>query len=474
MSVRDACRGTPPLTGRLEPWQTELLDQPDAVSDLIAKHGSPVNLINSGPMRRNAAELQDAAGGHGLDLRINFARKANKALCLVDEAANLGLGVDLASERELRQVLDRGLTGPNLVMTAAVKPEPLLRLCLETATTVAIDNLDELRAYSALAAASDTRPQVALRLAPRVEGGAPTRFGVPMETARELTARDLADLDVAGVHFHLDGYSVSDRVQAIEQSLELVSVLEDLGQRPTYLDIGGGVPMTYLDSTSEWEAFWEAHRSALLGDGDSLTYDGHGLGLNVHDGQVIGQPAVYPYRQSPVRKEWLDQILGAAVALGERTGTAAEALKAAGLALHCQPGRALLDGCGMTAARVEFRKQRADGTWLIGLAMNRTQCRSNSEDFLVDPLVLRPSGADEPTEAISGYLVGAYCAERELLSWRRFEFPAGIAIGDLVVFPNTAGYLMHILESASHQIPLARNLDVSGSPPRLDPIDSLH
>ena len=56
--------------------------------------------------------------------------------------------------------------------------------------------------------------------------------------------------------------------------------------------------------------------------------------------------------------------------------------------MRCEPGRSLLDGCGVTAARVEFRKQRRDGTWLIGLAMNRTQCRSTSDDFLVDPLLV--------------------------------------------------------------------------------------
>lgn len=36
--------------------------------------------------------------------------------------------------------------------------------------------------------------------------------------------------------------------------------------------------------------------------------------------------------------------------------------------------------------------------------------------------------------------------------------PQGVEIGDIVVFPNTARYLIHILESASHQIPLDRNL----------------
>ena len=54
--------------------------------------------------------------------------------------------------------------------------------------------------------------------------------------------------------------------------------------------------------------------------------------------------------------------------------------------------------------------------------------------------------------------MGAYCIEDEVIIWRRMTFPEGVAVGDCIAIPNTAGYFMHILESASHQIPLARNI----------------
>ena len=87
-----------------------------------------------------------------------------------------------------------------------------------------------------------------------------------------------------------------------------------------------------------------------------------------------------------------------------RRRSLAEAIRQRELHLRCEPGRALLDGCGMTAARVAFRKQRGDGTWLIGVEMNRTQCRSGSDDFLVDPLLIRPqtSGPTRPDRAHRG------------------------------------------------------------------------
>ena len=62
---------------------------------------------------------------------------------------------------------------------------------------------------------------------------------------------------------------------------------------------------------------------------------------------------------------------------------------------------------------------------------------------------------------MTGFLVGAYCIEAELILRRRLAFPQGVGVGDVIALPNTAGYLMHILESASHQLPLASNL-VSG------------
>lgn len=123
--------------------------------------------------------------------------------------------------------------------------------------------------------------------------------------------------------------------------------------------------------------------------------------------------------------------------------------------LHLEPGRSLVDGCGLTLAEVAFTKTRSDGVPLVGLAMDRTQCRTTSDDFLIDPYLVKRT---PPSEEIEAFLVGAYCIEDELILLRKICFPRGVAAGDLVAIPNTAGYFMLILESASHQIPLAKNV----------------
>jgi diaminopimelate decarboxylase len=479
-AARAGCAGIVPLPARLEPWQAALCEQPDLLAAWIELHGSPLNVIDPTPLARNADELQREAARAGVDLKIFFARKANKALAFVDEARALGLGVDVASERELRQALDSGIAAADLIVTAAVKPRALLELCVASGATVAIDNEDELRLLTALAERAGSRMPVALRLAPALAREKPiSRFGLSSLEIIGLAERfwppgHASPLTIAGVHFHLDGYDASDRVSALGESLELIDALRARGHRPAFVDIGGGLPMSYLDDDLAWVHFWLEHRAALLGQREPLTFESHGLGLSAQGGEIVGKPNVYPYFQEPTRGVWLAGVLQAEVTTAMETSTAAEALRARGLQLRCEPGRSLADGCGLTAARVEFRKQRRDGTWLIGVAMNRTQCRSTSDDFLVDPLLLRPAGGEAPeTGAIEGYLVGAYCIERELLTWRRLSFAHGVAVGDIVVFPNTAGYLMHILESASHQMPLARNLVATAfEEPFLDRIDS--
>jgi diaminopimelate decarboxylase len=473
---RARCEGIVALPARLEPWQVDVCCRPRLLRDWIDEHGSPLNLLDPSPMARNAGELRDAAATAGVELGIHFARKSNKALALVDEARRLGLGVDLASERELAQVLARDVPASALVMTAAVKPAGLLALCISSGTTIVLDNADELALTQRLAGRARATASVALRLAPVLGDDRPqTRFGFGFDEALAVVGGRWppggeSNLRIAGVHFHLDGYDAGDRVAAIAQALALVDALRERGHRPAWVDIGGGIPMSYLDSAAQWERFWSEHREALLGRRAPLTFEGHGLGLLAHQGEIVGRPAVYPFHQQPTRGAWLREVLAARVGRGARERSVAEAVRERGLQLRCEPGRALLDGCGLTAARVAHRKQRRDGTWLIGVEMNRTQCRSTSEDFLVDPLLVGASAA--PADAIEGYLVGAYCIERELLTWRRMRFAHGVQVGDIVVFPNTAGYLMHILESSSHQIPLARNLVVGGDgAPYLDPID---
>ena len=248
--------------------------------------------------------------------------------------------------------------------------------------------------------------------------------------------------DSAALVNPLNGEGIDYGMESAEMAVDL---LVDAGHAPSFIDLGGGVPMSYLDDPAQWRDYHAARRAVLDGYAPPFTWKADPL------------HTVYPFHQSPVRGEWLREVLADGVA---------EMLLERGLRLHLEPGRSLLDGCGMILAEVAFVKERSDGLPLVGLAMNRTQCRTTSDDYLVDPLHVTDAPDGEEIEA---YLVGAYCIEDELILRRRIRFPRGVRPGDTIALPNTAGYFMHILESASHQIPLAKNVVWPGT---LDDIDA--
>lgn len=430
--------GQPPLTGRREPWMDDLLGDPSVIAQLLETHGSPVNVIEPSALSRNAAELVDAGREAGVDLKVFYARKANKAHALVTEARDAGHGVDVASLAELSQVLDLGMPPERVIVSAAVKSDQMLLRAVRSGVTISVDHVAELHRIADLSDPGRPTP-VAPRLAPHPDTGVPpTRFGELADVWLETLAEPIDGVEVTGLHVHLHGYAAEDRARAIAEATRLSGALGERGHRLHFLDLGGGVPMSYLDDAAEWDSFWGAMRAPH--EPESLTWRDHALGY------------VYPFHQSPTRGAWLRELLSLRPDGG---ATCAELLRDAGLALHLEPGRSLVDGCGVTLARVAFLKTRSDGVPLVGLEMNRTQCRSTSDDFLVDPVLVRTQPAGAPCD---GFLVGAYCIEDEIILRRRMHFPDGVAPGDVVALINTGGYLMHILESASHQLPLARNV----------------
>lgn len=435
--------GLPPLEARLEPWARELVGNGEAAQGLLDTYSSPVNVLDAAPMLRGVDELVDAAAGEGVELRVFYARKANKALTFVDTVRDAGHGVDVASENELRQVLARGVPGERVILSAAVKTDALLRLAVDSGVVISADSRDEYDRIAALAAGAPAL--VAPRLAPDPETMPPTRFGERFAAWAEHLDQPADNVRVVGVHVHLHGYAAADRRAALAEAIALTDALRHAGHAPEFIDLGGGVPMSYLVSEEQWRAWGEAIATQRDGYGEPFTWKADPL------------RTTYPYWQQPTRGEWLREVL--ADGLGD-------ALTSRGLRLHLEPGRSLLDGCGLILAQVAFVKERSDGVPLVGLHMNRTQCRTTSDDYLVDPLLIQRSA---PSAELEAFLVGAYCIEDELILRRKVRFPRGVAAGDIVAIPNTAGYFMHILESASHQIPLAKNVVWPGG--ELDAID---
>lgn len=132
-------------------------------------------------------------------------------------------------------------------------------------------------------------------------------------------------------------------------------------------------------------------------------------------------------------------------------------MKECGVALLVEPGRALLDRAGGSVFRIQGVKER-DGYRILtvdGSSLSLSEQWFNSE-YLPDPCLL-PRSAEESggSPGVHPASVGAAtCLESDLLTWRKVPFRRRPRVGDLLVYPNTAGYQMDSNESPFHELPL--------------------
>ncbi|PZX48386.1 type III PLP-dependent enzyme domain-containing protein [Algoriphagus chordae] len=453
----------PTLTPITSPWMHELMEETSVLNQLLEKHGSPINLHQTDSMEENFNSYHRVFEKFGLKHKIFFARKANKTKAVVQKAKALGMGIDTASLQEYLQCLEMGIDPEDLIITAAVKNRELVEKAVENGSVLILDNSDECELVQQVAAKQNRKAKIGFRVSGFFvnEKKLYSRFGFDLLeidsfiTTNFLESDNYNLLEYKGLHFHLNGYSIEQRSFALNQCLSFSQLLAKKGLRTEFIDIGGGILMNYLKYETEWDYFNQQLRKAVSKKIKAITYENQGLGLEVIMGVLHGELKSYPFWNAVSKGDFLYQILTHKDHLQK---SMAELTKELDIEIRMEPGRSMLDQVGMTIAKVAFRKQDSAGDWLVGLEMNMTQMLSGSADFLLDPFVIYQK-EQEDGEPVEVFFTGAYCLERDLLLKRKIPLGRLPQVGDLAVFVNTAGYMMHFFESSAHLFPLATNLN---------------
>ncbi|SDT82992.1 diaminopimelate decarboxylase [Streptomyces sp. TLI_053] len=382
----------------------------------------------------NLAAFRAALADTGVDGHVYYAKKANKASVFVERCAEAGAGVDVASLGELRDALGHGVRGEDLVVTGPAKSGHLLRVAVRQGSLIAVDAPDELRRLLDLGAGRPAR--VLLRRHPPNQPR--SRFGLD-EAQLDRALRDCADagdlVRMEGFSFHLSGYDTRPRTDLAGELVELCLKARTLGLPADRISIGGGFAVDYVDAAA-WESFLAEQRP------------GH-----YHADKAFGTGDFYPYHSPVAGADALRAVLA-----GSPGGTGpalAERLRQAGVTLLLEPGRALLDRAGSSVFRVQGVKDRA-GYGIVtvdGTSLSLSEQWFNSE-YLPEPRLLPAPGAGTAEGPYPACVGGASCLDSDLLTWRKVPFPARPRVGDLLVYPNTAGYQMDSNESPFHELPL--------------------
>jgi diaminopimelate decarboxylase len=258
--------------------QGELHCEDVPLSRIAKELGTPLYIYSHATLVRHFRAL-DSAFQHVPHL-IAFAMKANSNLAILRLMAREGSGADIVSGGELYRALKAGVPSSKIVFAGVGKSREEIRYALKSGILMFnVESSEELRAIDDVAAELRIKARVALRVNPDVDpkthpyistGLKKSKFGISADRALEefKLASSLKHIDVAGVHKHIGSQltEVTPFVDALKKVLELVEQLKGRGINIRYINIGGGLGITYSDEKPPEPKDLAAAISPLLRD----------------------------------------------------------------------------------------------------------------------------------------------------------------------------------------------------------------
>ena len=199
----------------------------------------------------------------GVPRLICFALKSNSNGAVLRLLCREGAGADIVSGGELFRALLAGISPGKIVYAGVGKRRDEIAYALNTGILMFnVESGDELQALNEVAGEMSGKARIALRVNPDIDpkthhyistGLRENKFGIPIEQALEhyRTARSLPHVEIVGVHHHIGSQitEVGPFVEALDKVASLVTELRAAGMNIAYIDIGGGLGITYKDET---------------------------------------------------------------------------------------------------------------------------------------------------------------------------------------------------------------------------------
>ena len=192
---------------------------------------------------------------------IAFAMKANSNLAILRLMAREGSGVDIVSGGELFRAMKAGVPASKIVFAGVGKSPDEIRDALKANILMFnVESAAEIRAINDVAASVGMKARIALRINPDVDpkthpyistGMKKSKFGIAADRAVEeyKIASSMSHIDVVGVHAHIGSQltDVTPFVDSLRKVVALIDTLKSHDINIRYLNIGGGLGITYSD-----------------------------------------------------------------------------------------------------------------------------------------------------------------------------------------------------------------------------------
>jgi diaminopimelate decarboxylase len=203
------------------------------------------------------------SGFAGIPHLTCFAVKACSNIAILHLFAKAGGGADIVSGGELFRALKAGIAANRIIYSGVGKTEDELRYALESGILLFnVESAQELERLQRIAVSMGKVAPVAFRVNPDVDplthayistGLAKNKFGIPIQEAMSLyqSASNMEGIDVRGISCHIGSQltRIAPFVESITKIKTFIHTLADKGISLRYVDLGGGVGITYDDET---------------------------------------------------------------------------------------------------------------------------------------------------------------------------------------------------------------------------------
>jgi diaminopimelate decarboxylase len=235
----------------------ELYCEECRVADLAAEFGTPLYVYSAATIRRHFKAFDSAF--NGLTHLTCYSVKANSNIHLIKMMGEMGGGVDIVSGGELYRALKAGIDPRKIVYSGVGKRRNEITEALEADILMFnVESLEELERIGRVAEEMGKVARVSFRINPNVDpkthpyistGMKKNKFGLDITLSRIAYKRalELPAVEPVGIDCHIGSQltTIEPFLEALDKLLAFMEELKKLGVDIRYLDLGGGLGITY-------------------------------------------------------------------------------------------------------------------------------------------------------------------------------------------------------------------------------------
>ncbi|MEJ2428558.1 MAG: diaminopimelate decarboxylase [Deltaproteobacteria bacterium] len=237
--------------------QGKLYCEDVSIETIALEVGTPFYCYSHATLSRHFHAFDNAFSE--VDHLTCFSVKSCSNIAILKLFASMGAGMDIVSGGELYRALKAGVPPEKIVFSGVGKTEEELHYGLETGILMFnLESPQEMFFLNDCAARLGRRAAIAIRVNPDVDpkthpyistGLRENKFGIDLDISESMyaQAREMSNLEVVGVGCYIGSQltEVSPFLDTIKRLRLLIDRLRKQGIKIRYLDLGGGLGITY-------------------------------------------------------------------------------------------------------------------------------------------------------------------------------------------------------------------------------------